>query len=855
MPSTVNGVGTRYFLKLNRQYEEAECPHCHVRTRLENYETWYCLCILFIPVLPLGKKQILGYCPSCTRHRIVNFREWEKIRNQAISETSEEFSESKDDPEAAMKMHGTLLAFQKGTEADRFAEIMLNRFATVPQVHFYLGACFERAGKADKANACFLRAFELLPDDLSYRRAAALVFIEQKKPDEARKLLDLFGPETQQFQPPLFFALGRSYQAVGRHADALDVFRMLLEKQPAFAKEKDFAKAVRASEKILGVEKPMLPPEGWYRNPAVLWGLATAAVLGAVGFGNYYIAQHRSLSVINGLKTPITVQIDNLPPIQIGGNSRQQLTIAEGAHKAVVTEPPGRFAPSDFDLRTSWWERFFRSPVFIADPSRTAAITWEQTVYSDNRAANDPDNKVELRVGQAYSSFPHADYHFQEFPQQLQAKAGSSITKSRVGIIHEPPTAVVSGAFTLGQDVNELDGYLQNHLIAEPDDSELLNTYVVLGSMLNKTESRAAFLESHLSDRPVRITWHRRYQDLFGRLVPSGDNKAKFAAMVAKYDEMLKQSPKDASLLYLRGRLEAHSRNSLPLFEQALAIEPTHAYAMAAKAFAYLSQGQNQEALEWYRKAVAVRPKDTEIAAGLKLAQTAAKDFAALELELREELKKSPDELDDNLELLKLLIETERSPQAALDFMALQGRLILKQNSMPQFGPIIVRSLELPYLYARGDFEALAGRAAQAGPDGKEFEFFAALERGKLQDVPESSLPMYQPYWHLCRAIVARELGDAVQAKASIDAARTMLEGRGGEEAVAAELLSQGANAKWDDIYDLSMQPKQKAILLLTLAQESPQLKTQCVDLAEKLNYSLSFPYYLLQKEIARMRK
>ncbi|MDB5384524.1 MAG: cellulose synthase subunit BcsC, partial [Planctomycetaceae bacterium] len=228
MPSSVNGIGTRYFLKQNRQFEETQCPHCHNRVKLESYETWYCICVFFIPVLPLGKKQILNFCPLCTRHQVIKFREWEKIRSQAISETSEEFSDAKDDPAAAMKMHGTLLAFQKGVEAERFAEIMLNRFGSVAMIQFYLGGCFERTGKGERANACFLRAFELAPDDLNFRRAAALVLMEQKKPDEARQLLDVFGPETEQFQPPLYFALGTAYQGAGRHAEALEIFQMLL---------------------------------------------------------------------------------------------------------------------------------------------------------------------------------------------------------------------------------------------------------------------------------------------------------------------------------------------------------------------------------------------------------------------------------------------------------------------------------------------------------------------------------------------------------------------------------------------------------------------------------------------------
>lgn len=854
MPSSINGVGTRYFLKLNRQFEETQCPHCHNRVKLENYETWYCVCVLFVPVLPLGKKQILNFCPICTRHQVIKFSEWEKIRNEAISETSEEFAEARDNPEAAIKMHGTLLAFQKAAEADRLAEIMLNRFGSDAMVQFYLGGCFERTGKGERANVCFLRAFELAPGDLRFRRAAALVLLEQKKPDEARALLDEFGPETQEFQPPLFFALGRAYQQSGRHAEALETFQMLLEKQPALAKEKEFVKSLRKSEKILGVTKPTLPPDPWYRKSAVVWGLLAATVCVALGGWNYYIAQHRTLSVVSGLKTPISIQIDGLPAVQVAANTHRNVTVPEGKHTAIVTEPAGRFPPVEFDIRSSWWERFFRSPAFVVDPSNSAAVVWEQTVYTNRQVPSDVDNKLDLRAGESFTSFSHADYHFEEFPQQMQAKAGSRITKSRVGLLQGKPSEIVAGAYSMGQDVKRLDPYLEHHLIDDPEDSDLLNAYIVFGSMQGTIESRERFLEQHLNDQPIRVMWHRRYQDLFGQFDTSGDNKAKHAAIVAKYDALLKQSPKDASLLYLRGRLEPHQRQSGPLLEQALEIDPRHPYATAAKAFSYLVEGRTAEALEWYRKAAALRPGDSEIQAGLKNAQFAAQDFPALEQAIRENLKKTPDNLSDNLELFEVLIATQRQDQAEHDYQALQGRL-RPQQGMPQFASMVVRSLELPYLYAKGDFDNLAARAQQAGPESSEYAFCAALERGQLADVPQAKIPMFLPYWHLCRAIVARASGDAAQAAASKAAALALLEVKGGDEAVAAELLRQGPNAKWEDIEDLLMQPRVKAILLVVLAQEVPQMKTQCLDLAEKLNHSRGFPLHLLRKQIVQLRR
>jgi tetratricopeptide (TPR) repeat protein len=852
MPSTVNGIGTTYFLKRNRHFQEGECPHCHNHVKLESYETWYCICVLFIPVLPLGKKQILNLCPACSRHQVIKFHEWEKIRNEAISETSEELADAKDDPDAAIKMHGTLLAFQKGAEANRLADIMLNRFATVPQVQFYLGSCFERIGQGEKANACFLKAHELVPDDLTFRRAAALVLIEQKKPQAAQPLLDSFGPESPHFQPPLFFALARSYQDIGLHAEAMELYHMLLAKQPALAKEKEFAKAVRKSDKALGVTKPTLPADPWYRNKPVVWTLIAATFLGALGYWNYYISQHRTLSVVNGLKMPITVQIDGRPPIQISGRTHQNIVVSEGMHTAVVADPADRFPAAEFEMHASWWERFFRKPAFIVDPSQTSATVWEQIVYSDLKVPGDTDNKLELHAGEAFWSVPHADYHFEEFPAQVQAKAGSRILKSRVGMMQEEPNTIVNGALSLGKNIGDLDAYMEHHLIADPDDNDLLKSYVLFGMMFEKSESREKFLESHLSDKPVKVQWHRQYQNQFELQNHGVDAKAKRASLIAKYDGLLKQSPKEAVLLYLRGRLEFDVRTMTPLIDQALEIDSKQPNILAAKGYGFLVQGQTAEALQWYQKASAVSPNDAEIIEGLRQAQAAAKDFADLEKSLRTDKGLAPDHLNDNLALCLMLIATGRSPEAEQRYQTYMTEMQKKLLAVPQASSALLRSFELPYLYAKGDFVALAARAQEE----KDFKFVAAMEQGQLVDLEQqATLPMDLPYWHLCRSIVARQLGNEAQAEASKTTAITMLEGQGGDEARAAELLRQGPNVNWDDLENLIEQPANKKVLLVVLAQEAKDHKSEYLDLAEKLNFDLSFPYHLIQKEIARLRK
>ena len=68
MPSTVNGIGTGYWGKKNRHSYQGQCRGCNRQTTLTCYDTTYCFVVLFLPVIPLGKKRILDYCAACSRH-------------------------------------------------------------------------------------------------------------------------------------------------------------------------------------------------------------------------------------------------------------------------------------------------------------------------------------------------------------------------------------------------------------------------------------------------------------------------------------------------------------------------------------------------------------------------------------------------------------------------------------------------------------------------------------------------------------------------------------------------------------------------------------------------------------------
>ena len=104
MPSTVNGIGTRYAGKKNLERFTGRCEFCRNVAELQNYETMLSVCILFIPIIPLGRKQILNDCQRCRRHRVTSLAKWREIKSNSIESSLAALAQQPNDPDAVCGM-------------------------------------------------------------------------------------------------------------------------------------------------------------------------------------------------------------------------------------------------------------------------------------------------------------------------------------------------------------------------------------------------------------------------------------------------------------------------------------------------------------------------------------------------------------------------------------------------------------------------------------------------------------------------------------------------------------------------------------------------------------------------------
>ena len=75
------------------------------------------------------------------------------------------------------------------------------------------------------------------------------------------------------------------------------------------------------------------------------------------------------------------------------------------------------------------------------------------------------------------------------------------------------------------------------------------------------------------------------------------------------------------------------------------------------------------------------------------------------------------------------------------------------------------------------------------------------------------------------------------------------------EQRQITSLLKQAAEATVEKTRDVNIDPRQKAIVLIALAQQSTSHRNELLALAEKLNASRGFPHNFQEHAIAALRQ
>jgi tetratricopeptide (TPR) repeat protein len=592
MPYTINGIGTRYLGKHNVQQRVGVCRSCGRNVSLASYDTRLCFVVLFVPIIPLGKKHIVDACPACRRHFVVEMEKWEMARQLETSGALEKFR-SEPTAENAIHAHQQLIAFHQIADAAELQRTMEEKFTDNAKVQVYLANVQLQLGKPQDAAMLFKRALDLRPDLPEARIGVAEGYIRSGQLDEARKLLDFLEKPgaAQLYNLSPLERLARACQNGSRHAEAVDLFGKILQALPDLGRNPQFRKWVKTSEKASGNKTTILPKAkfsfrrffaqpvrsaGAGRRPATrTQALAAVAIIAAilltlVQVSNVVISHGRTLCVVNGTGQMIQGEITGLGRIKIP-HGETTFRVKEGRYVAKF-DPPFQDEIA-FDIRSKYFDRWTYDPAWVLNPDNSAIIVNQRIVY----AKTPQPGSFSFEFGQKLTTFRDVKYPFTPPPSTVQL---SSTEQQRV-----------VGALQVfrGTDVEALNALVGQkrfndaYRLAEwrlgqvPDDQKMMNAYLSASTAHGDLSRYAEFLRSGMNARPIRVEWHRAYQNLL-----LGSNKQR---VIGEYDSMLATNSADANLLYLRGRLCDSDAEGLDYFNRSLQADPANPYAAFALAF------------------------------------------------------------------------------------------------------------------------------------------------------------------------------------------------------------------------------------------------------------------------------
>src|SRR3569623_104386 len=163
MPTTVNGIGTHYYGTSNAEHRHGVCRSCKREGTLKSYDTRLWLVVIFIPVIPLGRKRIIDECPSCRRHYVANADQYQMARQLTISGALDKYR-SHPSPESALEVHGTLLGFHDHDEARTFRDEALEEFPRDAALRARFAMHLDQVCQYAEATKLYREAHDAVPE-------------------------------------------------------------------------------------------------------------------------------------------------------------------------------------------------------------------------------------------------------------------------------------------------------------------------------------------------------------------------------------------------------------------------------------------------------------------------------------------------------------------------------------------------------------------------------------------------------------------------------------------------------------------------------------------------------------------
>lgn len=825
--------GWRNYGTHNLTHTRAVCDHCGRLGYQRTYDASRWFNLYWIPLIPLGRKHVIGECPHCHLARQMSARQWRKFRETELKPALEAQARVPKDPDAAQKALATTVAIADPEAFVESALLVEQHLSHDPEVLTQMGRAYAYFRMDEEALGAFIAANKAHPTAASHA-AVAIQLMEMGRVDEAASHVEQAATLGEPNQvAPLYLVLAEAHQALGDHAAALAALDALQAKFPDF-NDANLPRLRALSEKNLKKNRKLTPGSITlgFKEPKAggsVLSYAPLAILplliaGGLGIYAWNCAQTppQHVYLIGGLDQSYDVLIDGRR-VAVPAHTAVRIDVPYGQVQLAPAPDSLPIAPATVTIDVPWHLRAFEHPTIAINPDRAALILYEKVHYHEDLSkAGDPQRT--FYTGQATYTFDNLDFRWQPLPETITTST-KGVWKSNVRVMDE---LSLIQRYVLLLD-NEADRQAFRDALAEairlePHRDDLLRFVPTAFG-----DSSLSVLEPLCAARPVNVQAHRIYSWAASR---AGRD------VEAEYRKLMEAEPGEGAWAYLLGRVVGDADEASALFDRAARAERPCAWGDYAQGHFLLATGRFREALAKVRAAQAALPNVSEFQFGEDEALLALGEYDELIERARQDVARERYSFEGYEPLVRYL---RLSGDAA-------GANAAEAEALARIGTgDLEYAEEWRARFRRIEAEVTRDEAALLSlfdaSDVSASRFLAAVLRGDAETAAnllaaDAEPTPLTPYAHLLVYTMAQQKNLTDIAGAQLAAAAAFLGASDEDDRRLAAWLNGQEPPVMSVVHAGGWRSSERRVVLLALGARFPQLRGEVFPLAAKLNYN-----------------
>jgi len=608
MPFTVNGCGTHYYGRRNESKFAGTCANCGRHAWLSSYDTRECICLLYIPLVPLRRYRISNECSLCTRHARIPLHEFNEQIELRIAPLRRDVERAPNRVETQLQLIAALLDYGMLKEAEEAARAALGHLPRETELKRVVGELISGRGDLKGAVSFLKDAASGAPRNVAARLALGRTLVGLKKWDEAAQELE----EARRLDPKnveILDLLADAHFQKARWTEALHLTEEIFRLRADLAAHPDLLARVKKCKQSMGYplsESERKAGRWWSRGgkrgsaPAALVSMsgrqlaaavAVIAVLAVAVAGGLALWRQNRVEVYfdNGLGKPVQFTVDGKTFAWSEGGGRPVVrALSPGPHSIVVTGSEGEIERFQAkigrrDLMTSLFEPVF----YVYNPSEAQVYSRTRLVYAEK--AGERQRQDSLIGFLRFFSEPDVDYLFVTPPETIRTES-RRLTKTAFTIVPEGYNELAESRYGEGK-TKEAERALRKETELRPCLPRGRRNLISLLKVENRQDEAIQVATEWIETCQASgsLDAHRAYQDL---MLAGGEREK----LISDYRARLAEHPEVGANHYLYGRLLSEPDLSMSEHRESLRLDPQLAWARVALAYDLLALEQRPEA-------------------------------------------------------------------------------------------------------------------------------------------------------------------------------------------------------------------------------------------------------------------